>query len=108
MFLGGALKATDNSVGLLAQLIRNGEDAALNAVFTEQIRILLRAARSDLELYKLWVEDMDHYIGQAQYVETAYLTDLRFVGDYLEVYDDSVDAGQWTQASSNGVQAFFH
>ena len=44
----------------------------------------------------MFVEDMDHYITSP--IRQKYLTDLRFVGDYLEAYD-SVDAGQWTQAS---------
>jgi hypothetical protein len=107
-FLGGALKATQSAMADLNVLIRDTEDAALVIIYIQQARMLMRAARSDLQLYNIWVSNMGHERGQARYVRLGYATDMQFVTDNLDAMDDAIEGDQFTQAMSNSMSAFFH
>ncbi|MBV71361.1 MAG: hypothetical protein CMH52_08420 [Myxococcales bacterium] len=108
IFLGGALKATQSAMADLVGLIRDTDDAAQVTVYTQQARMLVRAARSDLSLYNEWIQGMNPARGQARYVRIGYDVDMQFVSDNLDAMSAAIEGDQYSQAMSNAMSAFFH
>jgi hypothetical protein len=108
IFLGGALKSTQSAMTDLEGLIRDTEDAALVTIYTQQARMLVRAASSDLMLYNDWISSTNPSRGQARYVRLGFETDMQFVTDNIDAMDDAIEGDQFSQAMANALSAFFH
>ncbi len=112
MFLGGALKAVQDSttnLDLAVAAAPVGEQPRLKSL----IQTLQRVAHSDLSLFNQVIVDtgvMDSILRDpdlTQWLLPEYTTDMGDAADFLAGMQASTAAERWTQAAQDGVDAFF-
>lgn len=107
IFLGGALRATQNAV---IKILRAADAAAgpERLEDLEQANLLARLAISELSLYNEWITTLDPARGREAFYRSSFNTDQDIAGDHIINMGDAINAEDYNQALASAMEGFFH